>query len=103
MSGDFYSYTAKELGDMLERDYFPTRGVGGKQLYLGEHEWRLVIDALRQCGPNDTQDAKRYRWVREHIDMEAGVFSLIYDDYGDGELVDAEVDARLFATGRSQE
>lgn len=53
-----HSYTAKQhtaasLADMLERDYFPQPGVGGKKLYLCEHEWRLVIDALRSCGPND--------------------------------------------------
>jgi hypothetical protein len=58
VSGDFYSYKAKlhtpaSLADVLEKDYFPMPK--GKSLYLTEYEWRMVVTALRQCGPNEPQ------------------------------------------------
>jgi len=44
-------HTPASLADVLEKQYFPKPGVGGKQLYLSEYEWRMVIGALRH-GPN---------------------------------------------------
>ena len=43
-------YTAKELADMLVKDYFPMPR--GASLYLSAHEWQMVVDALRSSGPS---------------------------------------------------
>ena len=40
-------HTPASLADMLEKDYFSKPGVGGKSLFLTEHEWLMVIHALR--------------------------------------------------------
>lgn len=42
-------HTAASLADVLEKHYFPSDGLGGlgAQIYLSEHEWWMVIAALR--------------------------------------------------------
>ena len=40
-------HTASSLADVLEKHYFPM--LGGAQLYLSEHEWRLVLSALKNA------------------------------------------------------
>ncbi len=47
-------HTATSLADVLERDYFPMPE--GKSLFLAEHEWRLVIGALRLSDRAPTND-----------------------------------------------
>ena len=49
-------HTAASLADMIERDYFPMPR--GKNLYLSEHEWTLVLKALRGGGPNGERNYK---------------------------------------------
>ena len=55
-------HTPASLADVLERDYFPMPD--GKNLYLNEYEWRMVVEALR-CYEADQRDAARYRWLRD--------------------------------------
>ena len=40
-------HTPASLADVLERDYFPMPE--GAKLYLAEHEWRMVVNALRSA------------------------------------------------------
>ena len=42
-------HTPQSLADVLERDYFPMPD--GAKLFLAEHEWRMVIAALRASPP----------------------------------------------------
>jgi hypothetical protein len=61
-------HTPQSLADVLERDYFPMPD--GAKLYLAEHEWRMVIDALRASPPEaEGKDliayAARYSWLRD--------------------------------------
>jgi hypothetical protein len=52
-------HTPQSLADVLERDYFPMPSGStkpsakryGAKLYLAEHEWRMVIAALRASPP----------------------------------------------------
>lgn len=52
-------HTPASLADVLERDYFPMSG--GKSLYLAEHEWRMVIAALRSESASDRRAIKYER------------------------------------------
>ena len=60
-------HTPQSLADVLERDYFPMPD--GAKLYLAEHEWKMVITALR-ASPSEAveRDAARYRWLRNQHD-----------------------------------
>ena len=107
-------HTPASLADVLERDYFPMPD--GKNLYLNEYEWRMVVEALRcyeaeQSLGNDStrvdtaylyrleQDAARYRWLRDiATDWQIGKCANpdLYPDYGPGEL-DSEIDAAMSA------
>jgi hypothetical protein len=51
--------------------------------------------ALRAENEALRRDAERYRWVRNHIDMECGIISFEYDDYYDAERLDAAVAAAI--------
>jgi hypothetical protein len=52
-------HTPQSLADVLERDYFPRPSGStkpsaeryGAKLYLTDHEWRMVIAALRASPP----------------------------------------------------
>jgi hypothetical protein len=55
---------------------------------------KKAIAALRQCGPNDAQDAARYRWLRDAHDCDWN--ALLRDG---GEEMDAVIDERISATG----
>lgn len=44
-------HTPASLADVLERDYFPMPD--GKNLYLNEYEWRMVVAALRSHEADD--------------------------------------------------
>lgn len=52
-------------------------------------------DSLRAQLAEVLRDAARYRWLRDHVDMECGVLSFEYSDYGDGDKLDAAIDAAL--------
>jgi hypothetical protein len=59
-------HTPQSLADVLERDYFPMPSGStkpsakryGAKLYLTEHEWRMVIAALRASPPEAEQRDK---------------------------------------------
>ena len=64
-------HTAASLADVLEKDYFPM--IGGAKLYLSEHEWRLIIAALRSDTAPSKQpcvvEATALRYAREFVDQ----------------------------------
>ena len=92
-------HTPQSLADVLERDYFPMPD--GAKLYLAEHEWKMVITALRASPPEAVErDAARYRWLRSAGWFDDAIMESEHMNELFPETIDRAIDAAL---SRSEE